>query len=230
MPERLPAIPKLILFDLDDTLCDHARSLDIRLQYAFTPLFGNPTDLEVVVAESQRRAWEGVEHFPELLAEFGVRDVELVKLAEERYFSDRYRGLLLYPDSLAAIQAAKQIAKTGLVTNGPTAMQQAKLDRLGIEPLFDVVLISESVGYWKPDPRIFQLALERVGVEPGEAVYVGDSPTSDVAGARAAGIPVVWMNRSGESWLGPDPPEREVRDLVEFVSLLGVELPECVYA
>ena len=63
---------------------------------------------------------------------------------------------------------------------------------LGLGSLFDVVVISQSEGLTKPDPLIFTRAVERIGVAPGEAMFVGDHPEIDVAGARAAGLVPVW--------------------------------------
>jgi HAD superfamily hydrolase (TIGR01509 family) len=57
-----------------------------------------------------------------------------------------------------------------------------------VRALLDVVVLPSDAGAAKPDPRIFQLALRRIGVSPGEALYVGDDPEEDFAGARAAGL------------------------------------------
>jgi HAD superfamily hydrolase (TIGR01509 family) len=62
------------------------------------------------------------------------------------------------------------------------------LYEVGLGPLFGAIIDSAVVGVAKPDPRIFHLALERLGVSPADAVMVGDSPTADVDGARAAGV------------------------------------------
>lgn len=65
---------------------------------------------------------------------------------------------------------------------------------MGVRSFFSVVLISEDVGIQKPEARIFQLGLDRLGVAASEAIFVGDNPELDVAGARAAGIRAVWLN------------------------------------
>jgi len=66
------------------------------------------------------------------------------------------------------------------------------MELLGISDAFDTVLISESEGVRKPDLAIFQRALERCGVEPCQALFVGDYPEMDVAGAVHAGLTAVW--------------------------------------
>ena len=157
------------------------------------------------------------------MTEFGHTDDGFASQAADRYRSDRYRGLELFPDALYAIEAVKRVAAVGIITNGPTGIQQPKLDLLAIEPHFAFVLISESVGFWKPDPRIFELALEQAEVEPHEAIYVGDSVIADVPGAHAAGLRAVWINRRAVEWTGERPPDLEVRDLHELLAALGLE-------
>ena len=105
----------------------------------------------------------------------------------------------------------------GIVTNGPTEVQHAKLELLGIDRLVDFVLVSEEFGVAKPDPAIFREALRLAGVRPEEAIFVGDSVEFDMAGARAAGIPTIWLNRQQRPWteLGP-PPTREIRSLADL--------------
>jgi HAD superfamily hydrolase (TIGR01509 family) len=67
----------------------------------------------------------------------------------------------------------------------------AVLEALGLAPLLDVVVLPADAGAAKPDPRIFQLALARLGVAAAEALYVGDDAEDDVAGATAAGLRAV---------------------------------------
>jgi len=223
---RIEPLPRLVLFDLDDTLCDHDRSLEIRVRHAFEPFFDDEDALNRAVLRSLELAHEGTAHFEVVLAEFGALTDTALEHAAERYISDRYRGLELFDDALFAIEAVKHVAEVGMITNGPTDIQQPKLDLLEIEPLFSFVLISESVGFWKPDPRIFQLALEQAEVEPHQAIYVGDSVIADVPGAHAAGVGAVWMNRRGIDWPGERAPDVEVRDLFELLTALGLEQAE----
>ena len=82
--------------------------------------------------------------------------------------------------------------KLGLITNGPVEWQRRKLHALGMTDWFDAVLISEAEGIQKPDARIFLRGVERCGVAASEAMFVGDHPQTDVAGARDAGLVPVW--------------------------------------
>ena len=77
--------------------------------------------------------------------------------------------------------------RLGVISNADGTVERL-LDDMGLLGHFEFVIDSTSVGVEKPDPRIFRMALERMGIEPHEAVYVGDVYEIDVAGARAAGI------------------------------------------
>jgi putative hydrolase of the HAD superfamily len=77
--------------------------------------------------------------------------------------------------------------KLAIVSNADGRVE-ADARRFGIAGLFDVIIDSHVVGVAKPDPRIFQIALQRVGVAPGDARYAGDIYSIDMVGARAAGI------------------------------------------
>jgi putative hydrolase of the HAD superfamily len=77
--------------------------------------------------------------------------------------------------------------RTGIVSNFDHRLY-GLLEALQLRPLLDVVVLPGDAGAAKPEGRIFRLALQRIGVSPGEALYVGDDPIEDLEGARAAGL------------------------------------------
>jgi putative hydrolase of the HAD superfamily len=96
-------------------------------------------------------------------------------------------------DAAATLETLRSSGKRlAVVTNGPVEWQSRKLRTLGLSRYFDHVLISEAEGVSKPDPRIFARALERCGVDRQEALFVGDHPELDIAGAREAGLAAAW--------------------------------------
>lgn len=215
--------PALVLFDLDDTLCDHDTSLRLRLRLAFEAALGDSgaVDVDDLVEEAAARSVGGTSHFAELLARHGIDAPERIQIAIEHYLSDRFRGLRLFDESLEVVRQIGQFAHVGLITNGPSQIQRDKIERLAIGDLFEVILVSEEEGVWKPDPLIFARALDRFGVAPEAAIFVGDSPEHDIAGAQAAGILSVWINRRGREWPGGPRADREIRTLTELLVLLG---------
>ncbi len=216
--------PSLVLFDLDDTLCDHYSSLRLRLRLAFEAAAnGSPEiDVEALVEEAAERSVGGTGHFADVLKSHGIVETERCDVAVSHYVSDRYRGLELFDDSIAIVNYVSQHAPVGLITNGPSKIQRDKIRHLAIGNLFQFILVSEEEGVWKPDPQIFERALAKLDVAPDAAVYVGDSPEHDIAGARAAGITSIWINRRGRSWPGGKRPDFEINTLMELPSLLGL--------
>ena len=102
----------------------------------------------------------------------------------------------------------------------PTAV--GILEAAGVAGLFETVVVSDTVGWRKPAPAIFEAALDRLRMSPADALFVGDRADIDVLGAQRMGMHAVWLNRDGGSLpSGVAPPEFEIRDLVELRGILG---------
>ncbi len=240
--ERRPVspVPTLILFDLDDTLCDYAAARRQRLQIAFSLGHGgnnpSPAHLERMVSESVEMRAHGSDHFPDLFRRHGIGDPAGLAEAIDWYRRNQLHGLGLFPDAIATINAlrgatmvgnATPVRRIGLVTNGPRDIQRSKIDWLKIGGLVDFSIISEEFGVWKPDPEIFQEALRLGGATTDETVFVGDSPEHDIAGARAAHIRTIWINRARRAWSEPTfCPDYEIDQLSALVPLLVPEVGE----
>lgn len=183
-----------LVFDLDNTLFDHAAAMrrylhSLGLSEAATdPLLefdaagtADRLDLCAAIAEqsdrfsSAEQAWDHLRTgFPTFVdMGSGVRTVL-------REIAGRYR--------------------IGLLTDGGSATQRAKLERLELDLLFaDRVVISGELGVAKPDPRAFRAILDLIGARPTETAYVGDDPVRDVAGAASVGMRTCWVSR-GRQW------------------------------
>jgi putative hydrolase of the HAD superfamily len=114
----------------------------------------------------------------------------IVKLDHSAYSNSH----TVEPQVLATLrQLRKDGHRLGLVSNVSLLpnLMRADLDRLEIGPLLDASVFSSEVGVRKPDPRIFQEALTRIGAEPDETVFVGDRLYDDVSGAQAVGMRAV---------------------------------------
>jgi FMN hydrolase / 5-amino-6-(5-phospho-D-ribitylamino)uracil phosphatase len=215
--------PKLVLFDLDDTLCDYDRARLTRLRHAFQPWFADAERLDAIVdAAYNATDWEGGDVFGSVLSVHGLADPAVAAEARARFVSDRYRGLGLFEEAREVIEAVAQVLPIGMITNGPSEIQWPKIRLLELEELFPVIVVSEDVGVWKPDPAIFAIALERCGFAPEEAVYIGDSVVADVPGAQAAGLRAVWMNRARRPWPGAGTPDAVVHSLHDVLPLVGI--------
>lgn len=106
------------------------------------------------------------------------------------------RRFRLFPDVEETLGAlGEKGIRIGVISNWDSRLERI-LNGIGLSQVFDVVAISSLVGYSKPHPRIFEIALERAGLPPEEAVHVGDTYRDDVEGARSAGIQAFHLKRN----------------------------------
>jgi putative hydrolase of the HAD superfamily len=152
------------------------------------------------------------------LVQHGVDDPDLARRLAAAYAGHRHARCRPYPETIAALDAMRGRVLLAVVTNGMESHQRAKLDAAGLAGRFDVFISSEAVGASKPDPAIFQAALERLGCAAGDAVMVGDNPLRDVAGAQQAGLRGVWIDRAGGDARGVVPDAR-ITDLGGLAAL-----------
>ena len=107
--------------------------------------------------------------------------------------------------------------KLGIITNGFTALQQIRLERTGFRDYFDLLVISEEVGAAKPDRRVFDYALEKMGNPPRDRVLmVGDTAESDILGGMNAGFATCWLNPHGRELPPGIAPTWQVTSLSEL--------------
>ena len=224
--------PQAIVFDLDDTLWPVGPTI-LRAEHAMRDFLAEryPRVLELHTLESMRdlRARMAAEH-PAMRHDFTwLRTRALLEHAREAGYPDEmareafevfYRArnrVDLYDDVLPALERLSARFRLFAVSNG-----NADLAAVGIASWFEGSLAAREAGCLKPDPRIFQLLLERAGLAPYDALHVGDDPLADVEGARRAGLDAVWVNRRGDPWPEElEPPVRTVRSLADLVSALG---------
>ena len=108
-----------------------------------------------------------------------------------------------------------------LITNGASDTQRSSLQAFGLEGRFDPVIVSGEVGLAKPNVAVFGLVSDKLGLRHDEVLHVGDSLRLDVAGAKAAGMLAVWLNRNGRARAAGDPePDAETRSLSGLASVI----------
>jgi putative hydrolase of the HAD superfamily len=229
---------KAICFDLDNTLWDVdsviARAERVLLAWLAEryPLAMARYDLASMRALRARMAQEFPDRRHDLtflrtqaiqwqLEEAGYEDAAAgAEAAFEVFFAVR-NEVTPYPDVLPALERLRVRYRLMSLSNG-----NADLARIGLDGFFESSIGAREAGVAKPDRRIFDLLLERAGLEPHEIVYVGDEPLADVVGARSAGWHAIWVNRKGQAWPeGPEPPGHVVRELGAAVVLLEAVAP-----
>lgn len=113
-----------------------------------------------------------------------------------RFRSSMFLSLSVFSDARRALKRLSSRYRLAIITNGLGAGQREKLAYLGLDRYFEAVIASAEVGDGKPAPRIFESALQVMGVGPGDALMVGDSFEGDIGGAETVGIKAVWLNRA----------------------------------
>jgi 2-haloacid dehalogenase len=152
------------------------------------------------------------------MAAVGLDDPEI-----RQRLMDLYLELAAYPevpDMLSALRTAG--LRTGVLSNGAPKMLEAAIGSAGLSDLLDYSLSIEDVGIYKPDPRVYQLAVDRVGLEAGQICFVS-SNAWDAYGASHFGFRVIWVNRFAQPPERiPGRPDSEMKDLSALPALLGV--------
>jgi 2-haloacid dehalogenase len=127
------------------------------------------------------------------------------------------------PDVLRRLRQAGQ--RTAILSNGSPRMLDAVVRAAGLDKLLDAVLSVEEVGVYKPHPRVYQLAVDRLGI-PARAIAFQSSNAWDAYAASAFGMQVVWCNRYGQrAERLPGAPDRIIRSLAELPELVVTRPP-----
>jgi HAD superfamily hydrolase (TIGR01549 family) len=213
---------RVLLVDLDDTIVDWigpAREAVISAVATHRAVAGaDPETLAdrfFEIVEETHALWMSgdltvdqlrAERIRRLVAESGGTDLdpweaeELSSAYREAYLAAR-RPVAGAPELLAEVR--RRGARVVAVTNNLVAEQEDKLRHTGMRHHFDALVISEAAGVSKPDPAIFDHALEAARASADEAIMLGDSWSNDVMGAVASGIAAAWLDRRGTGV--PDP-------------------------
>lgn len=217
--------PRAFLFDLDNTLINRREMFKVFSELFVTHFMPDFEDHRRAVETLRVMDNDGYGARPELYDRlFG--ELNVPEPAHEvliRFWNTvQPECVVAMPEMDALLEGIRSSgAKLALVTNGYTELQSRKIEKAGIGHYFDAVLISEKVGYNKPDRRIFEMALERLDVSADESVFVGDHPVNDIHGAQNAGIRAVWMNPFGETDCGGRTPFMEIKSLHELFALIA---------
>ncbi|MBF0675024.1 HAD family hydrolase [Pseudomonas sp.] len=225
---------QLITFDLDDTLWDVAPVLlsaeaalrdwltrqtqhlgEMPIEHLWqirAALLEKEPALKHRISELRRRI------LAHALIDAGYTAAEAAALAEEGFevFLAARHKITLFPEVQPTLEVLANRYRLAVLTNG-----NADVSRLGLADYFQFALCAEDLGVGKPDPRPFHEALKRGGVQPHEAVHVGDHPVDDIGGAKAAGLRAIWFNPGAKTWAGAPAPDAQICSLAELPAVLS---------
>jgi putative hydrolase of the HAD superfamily len=198
-----------VLFDLDDTLYEQATWLTGAWEAvvaAASPRV-EPRSLRAALRAICAEGSDRGAIIDRALARVGHADVAVAPLLA-RFRAHAPTRLTPYPGVVDALEVLRAQVAIGLVSDGDPTIQRNKLRALGLQSHFDIVVFSDELGreHRKPSPVPLLAALVGLGVEPRDAVYVGDRPDKDVAAALVAGMRPIRV-RTGEYADRPDDPQ-----------------------
>lgn len=155
--------------------------------------------------------------------DYAMTAVAMDDPAVRKRLMDLYLSLDAYPEVPGVLRRLKQAGLgTAILSNGSPAMLEAAVQSAGLADDVDQVLSIEDVGIYKPDPRVYRLAVDRLGIAPSEICFMS-SNAWDAFGASHFGFRVAWCNRFGQPPERlPGKPDAEIRDLGVLPDLLGL--------
>lgn len=235
--------PKAIFLDLDDTILTF-ESIKIKCWSMVAEVFSNslgnasPKDFVSNISKNSDRFWsdEGrnnkwrqnlkgarVEIVTITMKELGIYDENVCKKIAESYSKLRTDSITPIPGAIEAVKFLKNKGiKTALITNGSSKSQREKINRFGLERLFNSILIEGEIGFGKPDKRIYVKGLYELGVTPEETWMIGDNIIWDVTAPQKLGIKGIYVDYKGNGEIDvlSDKPFLTISSLYDIVSYL----------
>ncbi len=225
---------KALFLDMDETLCDtrganeQARRL---MGQALQDQYGQGIDGQRIargyvagiyrdwsdeqrqrylpIIEQHGEAAFRVQLIRDLLGEHGIKDVsaEAAQALQDNFDYDRLEAFGFYPGIAEFLQDARKLFTLVVITNGPEFSQVPKVEKVNLADYVDHIIIGGQEPEQKPSQSIFFKALRLAGCEAHEAIHVGDSLATDIAGAHGSGITSVWIQHQQplDAELGIDP-------------------------
>jgi putative hydrolase of the HAD superfamily len=216
-------VAKLVLFDLDGTLVDrNAAFSDAVVGLCRAHDYGSETENWLLVTLADRA---NAADFARLRETFGLAEPAMQLWRE--YVALMAGSVTCPPAVLQGLARLRRAAWTvGIITNGASDIQRAKLAATGLDDLVDGVAVSGDLEIRKPDLRLFELAASRCDVNLADGGWmIGDNPTGDIGGGHQAGLHTIWLR--GRPWPeGLRAAHHVVDDVTAAIAILLNETPE----
>ena len=189
---------KAILFDLDETILDRSKSLEEFVLWQAQGMLRNSISDDqkffrrFIELDNYGKQWKD-KVYSQLIDEFKIADWSVSELLQS--YELCFAGFCKPKEHIIEVL---QLLKTkgyklGLVSNGKSPFQQRNFNALGVSHLFSTVIVSEEVGFRKPEKEIFELACQYLNMSAEEVVFVGDNPEADIDGANNVGMYTIYI-------------------------------------
>lgn len=192
---------KAVLFDFDETLQDRTLAFESYMDAVLKKYF---PDIDEKTAREYKndmvQTGNGgyvvrVDWYQALLEKWGYADKLSADELAEHYDTTFGDHNVIFEHTVPLLKELKKRGLlVGVITNGPSYLQNHKMDESGLREYCDIVVVSGDLGVHKPNPEIFELTAQRLGLKCEECVYVGDHPVNDIQGALSAGMSAIRMN------------------------------------
>ncbi len=238
-------MPKAIIFDLDDTIISYDSVTErvwenVCRRYA--PGADGLTAESLLNAIGRAREWYWADpersHLGRLNLVKARREIvnlafsylhihspELANRIADAFSIEREQAVYIIPEAIDTLTRLKNKGmRLALITNGASEMQRAKLQRFGLEPFFDSILVEGEFGCGKPDSSCFTHTLQKLDIDAADAWMVGDDLGRDIAPCRSLGISTVWVDWKGEGLppSGKVKPDKIIRNIGELSQILEI--------
>ena len=232
---------KRVIFDLDHTLWDFDKNSEETLSELFEK---HSLAVELNTSEAQFKAayrkinaqlWNRynkrqvtkealrIERFNLLFKRFNKVIPHLVEILDEEYIARCPMKPHIFPDALFVLEKLSNYYPIDIITNGFAETQKRKLDHSGIGKFISELTTSESCGYTKPHPKIFQYHLEKVKSSAAECIMIGDNPVTDIRGAASVGMKSVLFNPQKKGELLNAKYDFMISELIQLLTIMEVE-------
>lgn len=215
-----------ILFDLDCTLTDRRKSVakaaDLLLKmYPFCGCCSPDRFAAAMWAADHWGYRDRREFFEEVIERTNWVGHPPMEELLRFWNEDHPRCSTLQEDAQNVLRTLRgRGIRLGIVTNGQVPVQSAKIRQLGLEREVESIVISDAVGFRKPDPRIYQHALASLNARAESTLFVGDHAENDVAGAMRVGIRGVWLRGACDYPREFPKPWRSIERLSDLLAIL----------
>ena len=193
---------KAMLFDLDDTLLNRNQAVDKMFLMILEKCYEN------VNFAAKNEMLQKFKEYDNRSYGYGDKTNVLESFFDE--FPPKYRlprnniqdfwnnhfphCFSINQNTINIVNTIKTKVKIAVITNGSTQRQKAKISNTHLNSCFDTIIISEEVGFSKPDKRIFELALNKLNVQAEDVLFVGDDIEKDIGGCQNTNIKGIWFN------------------------------------